>query len=158
MEPRRTLMMIQCWKDERDPGSWSVRRRWHEMQADFEPVFDILQSETCPKNEGNEPAWCFYLQLKEERARDMNVARKRAAVSGDMSVIRSTQFHTEAQKSELRTLLCLAQSHGRREIVDYVSELEANAPVPTPPTYQHGDFGGLDRGEPTDPFSWRSER
>merc|ERR1719436_1819099 len=71
--PGHTLVHVQCWNWEdreflRSSGR-PVPRTRRDMEADFEPVFDILHSESCEKNQDG-PGWCFYMKLKPAEVRE----------------------------------------------------------------------------------------
>merc|ERR1719379_1042969 len=65
LTPGHTLVHMQCWNFEE--GGHTVPNTHRDMEADFEPLFDILHSEECEKNQGG-PGWCFYMKLKTPEA------------------------------------------------------------------------------------------
>merc|ERR1712226_1718440 len=65
LTPGHTLACIQCWAWEE--GESVVPNTKRDMEADFEPLFDILHSEDCEKNQGG-AGWCFYMKLKTPEA------------------------------------------------------------------------------------------
>jgi len=88
--PGHTLVNIQCWASETDePHKIGKARR--DMEADFEPMFDILHSEACEKNQGG-PGWCFYMHMKPLATREQTAQKRlklqQAAHDGDMELVR----------------------------------------------------------------------
>jgi SAM-dependent methyltransferase len=88
--PGHTLVNIQCWASETDEPH-KIGKAWRDMEADFEPMFDILHSEACEKNQGG-PGWCFYMKLKplatREQIAENRLQLQRAARDGDMEFVR----------------------------------------------------------------------
>jgi len=64
--PGHTLVNIQCWSLELVNSG--VGRAHRDMEADFEPYFDILHSEECNKNQGGK-GWCFFMKMKPLKTR-----------------------------------------------------------------------------------------
>jgi len=98
------------------------------MESDFEPLFDILHSEECEKNQGG-PGWCFYMKLKpletrkqifEDRLKLQQIAR-----DGDIEYLRKN-FHERlvaASDAELRTLYHTAQANRHRPLMAYLQSI-----------------------------------
>jgi SAM-dependent methyltransferase len=117
--PGHTLVSIQCWASEPDqPQRIGKARR--DMEADFEPLFDILHSEPCEKNQGG-AGWCFYMKLKSQSVRD-GIAQERlqlqhAARDGDITFL-SKQLesrpngNSSVAEAEFWTLKYIAEANG----------------------------------------------
>lgn len=88
--PGHTLVNIQCWASETDEPH-KIGKAWRDMEADFEPMFDILHSEACEKNQGG-PGWCFYMKLKPLATRELIVQNRlqlqQAARDGNLEFVR----------------------------------------------------------------------
>lgn len=114
--PGHTLINIQCWRSETaDPHS--IGKAFHDMKTDFEPMFDIVHSEACEKNQGGE-GWCFYMKMKDHAVREKllkdRLALQHAARDGDFEYIRTEWRRRPGQLSdeEYWTLANIAVEHG----------------------------------------------
>jgi len=114
--PGHTLINIQCWRSETaDPHK--IGKAFHDMKTDFEPMFDIIHSEACEKNQGGE-GWCFYMKMKDHAVREKllkdRLALQHAARDGDFEYIRTEWRKRPGQLSdeEYWTLANIAVEHG----------------------------------------------
>lgn len=133
LTPGHTLVHLQCWNWEQ--GGWPVPNTRKDMEADFEPLFDILHSEACEKNQGG-PGWCFYMKLKtpetrqqifEDRLRLQQVVR-----DGDTEYLRQN-FHERlvaASKAEVRTLHHIAQANQHVSSMRYLESVSSKEDDP----------------------------
>lgn len=96
------------------------------MAADFEPVFDIVHTEKCDKNQDNNEAWCFFLKLKEPGTQQRIVADRlalqHAALNGDSNKLKRLLRNDELMHSAEahQTLLQIAEVHGHQKIIRHL--------------------------------------
>merc|ERR1712157_484925 len=88
--PGHTLINFQCWNWDTDQSHRAANTH-RDMQADFEPFFDIIHSEQCGKNQGGD-GWCFYMKMKPLQVQDQVFERRlqlqKAAQTGDVEYLR----------------------------------------------------------------------
>jgi len=105
------------------------------MEADFEPLFDILHSEQCSKNQGRE-GWCFYMHLKPLEVRTQLFASRldiqQAARRGDVGYVREHHERRSANSSdgELKTLFYIAQANGHVPLITYLRSMSQDEEDP----------------------------
>merc|ERR1711953_495613 len=108
LTPGHTLVHIQCWNWEAGVGNaegvvGTAPRARKDMEVDFEPLFDILHSESCDKNQAG-PGWCFYMKLKplevRERLSENRLKMQQATRDGNFEYVRQHLDDRIAEVSE----------------------------------------------------------
>jgi len=124
--PGHTLVNIQCMSQEYAHGATPTTQ--HDMEKDFEPVFDILQSERCVKNQGGE-GWCFFMKLKapevRKRIAEERLGMQKAARAGDLEYVR-TRIQDPSQSvsdDEIKTLYYIARTNKQASLVSYLRSM-----------------------------------
>lgn len=123
--PGHTLFNIQCWNDEAQDWRSAVPRTRRDMEADFEPMFDVLHSEDCVKNQGGE-GWCFYMTLKPMEVRSQNFQDRlkiqQAVREGNTDYVRKNLRLRSGNISsaELETLKHIAFANSQPELLSYI--------------------------------------
>lgn len=126
--PGHTLLNFQCWNWEEYPDHGIARAR-RDMEADFEPYFDILHSEQCKKNQGGGPGWCFYLKMKPADVRsqisDARLKLQHAARDGDTDYVRKIfeKRSGSIDVNELRTLDYIAKANVHQPLSAYLMSI-----------------------------------
>lgn len=116
--PGHTLINIQCWRSE-SAEAHKIGKALHDMKTDFEPMFDILHSEPCEKNQGGD-GWCFYMKLKDRDTREKilkdRLALQHAARDGDFGYIQAEWQKRPGKISEEEywTLASIARDRGHQ--------------------------------------------
>lgn len=122
--PGHTLVNIQCWNEESFYYA-AVPRTKRDMEADFEPIFDILHSEECSKNQGR-AGWCFYMKLKAPEVRNKSLAERLsmqlAVRNGDIELVRQKvdDLSGKIDSAELTTLYYIALSNWHVPLIEYL--------------------------------------
>jgi len=122
--PGHTLFNIQCWNQESNhyPIAPQTKR---DMEADFEPIFDILHSESCPKNQGGQ-GWCFYMKMKAPEVRKQILVERlkiqQAVRHGNLSYVQKSLQERSGHISdrELATLYYIAQANHHKQLQTYL--------------------------------------
>jgi len=125
--PGHTLVNIQCWNEE--SGIYgAIPKTKRDMEADFEPIFDILHSESCMKNQGM-VGWCFYMKIKSPEVRNHTAAERLktqlAVRSGDIEFVRKKLEGRSENMStaELITLYHIALTNWHMPLMKYLRSM-----------------------------------
>jgi len=114
LTPGHTLVHMQCWNFEYETLKRNVIPQTRlDMATDFEPLFDVLHSEDCVKNQHG-AGWCFYMKLKPIEARQQlfedRLKMQQAVRDGDLAYVRQNLDKRSGRVSaaEFQTLYYIA--------------------------------------------------